>query len=409
MTYPRFLKEKILKALDVSPIVLLTGGRQTGKTTLMRELAKEKGYDFISLDNLRYLSAAREDPIGMLEQFTAPIIIDEVQRAPELALPMKMKVDEERKPAMYLLTGSSNPLVAPKLNDSLAGRMFIFHLWPLSQAELRQSKPDVLEMLFAKDWCPQKYIRWEHAEMIETLLKGGYPTVQNLAYDMREEWFSQHLRTLLERDIQDLTHIRKLLELPNLLRLLADRTSALMNVSELARTLQIPVSTVTVYLSLLEALFLVVRQPAWHKNMTKKMAKAPKMYLVDTAMIAYLVGADARRLSHDLHLLGRMFETFIVLEILKLMSWCSIRLQSYHFRTASGIEVDMVLENRSGEIVGIEIKMSETVRGEDFKGLRTLQQEVGSNFVRGVVLYPGSDVVAFGENLYALPVMALFV
>lgn len=408
MNYPRYLKSKILKALEASPVVLLTGGRQTGKTTLVKELAIEQGCQFVTLDNLRFLNSAREDPMGLLEQYPSPLIIDEIQRVPELALPIKLKVDENRSPGMYILTGSSNPLVAPRLNDSLAGRMFILHLWPLSQAELRSVQPPFLQMLFSSKWAPGKYDRWNKEEMIYTLLKGGYPSVQNFPSDLREDWFNNHLRTLLERDIQDLAQIRKLEELPNLLQILANRSSSLLNISELSRTIQIPHTTLNFYFTLLEALFLIMRQPGWHKNPTKKITKSPKIYGVDSGMMAFLIGADEKRLLSEPSLLGRLLETFIVVEIEKLMGWSSLRLQSYHYRTTSGIEVDLVLENRAGELVGIEIKSGETIQSDDFKGLRYLKEEMGSSFIRGIVLYPGNDIIPFGENLYALPISSLF-
>lgn len=408
MTYPRHLKSKILRFLEASPVVLLTGGRQTGKTTLIKEIAAEKKCEFISLDNLRFLSSARQDPMGLLEQYPSPLIIDEIQRVPELALPIKLKVDENRTPGMYLLTGSSNPLVAPRLNDSLAGRMFILHLWPLSQAELRSSQPQFLELLFSPKWTPGKYERWSKDEMIFTLLKGGYPSVQTFPLDLREEWFNNHLRTLLERDIQDLAQIKKLDELPNLLQLLAHRSGSLLNLAEISRTIGIPQSTLSLYFTLLEALFLIIRQPGWHKNPTKKMTKSPKLYGMDSGMIAYLMGIDKKRLLSDPSLLGRLLETFVVIEIEKLMGWSSLRLQSYHYRTATGIEVDLILENRAGELVGIEIKSGETIHSDDFKGLRHLKEEMGSSFIRGIVLYPGNDIVSFGENLYALPMSSLW-
>lgn len=374
----------------------------------MKEIASEQELEFITMDNLRLLNSAHTDPIGLLEQYKSSLIIDEVQRAPELALPIKLKVDENRRPGMYALTGSSNPLVAPLLSDSLAGRMFILHLWPLSQAEIRRTQPSFLDLLFAEEWVPGKYPQWNRAEMIQMLLKGGYPPVQDLSPDMRDEWFNSHLRTLLERDIQDLAQIRKLEELPNLLQVLANRSSALMNVSELSRTLRIPNTTLSFYLTLLEALFLIVRQPAWHKSASKKITKTPKVYVVDPGMMAFLIGADEKRLVTQPALLGMVLETFIVMEVEKLMSWSSMRLQSYHYRTSAGIEVDLVLENRVGEMVGIEIKSSETIRADDFKGLSHLREELGSSFIRGIVLYPGTDVVPFGERLYALPMSSLF-
>jgi len=407
MTYPRYLKNKILNGLRESPVVLLTGGRQTGKTTLMKELALSEHFEFITLDNLRYLNSARQDPMGFLEQFPAPLMIDEVQRAPELSLPIKLKVDESRASGMYALTGSSNPLVAPRLNDSLAGRMYIYHLWPLSQVEINHKNSSFLKVLFDQDWSPETYLRIDKQELMQMLLKGGYPSVQGLKPDSAEEWFNNHLRTLLERDVQDLANIRKLDELPKLIQLLAHRSSALMNISDLSRTSGISHTTLSFYLTLLEALFLIIRQPAWHKNVTKRMTKSAKNYLVDTGMMAYLIGADEKRLLNFPSIFGMLLETFVVIEIEKLISFGLLRLQSYHYRTASGVEVDLILENRAGEIVGIEIKSSETVRSDDFKGLRHLQAEMGDSFIRGIVLYPGNDVIPFGEGLYALPLAAL--
>lgn len=408
MTYPRYLKTKLLRALEASPVVLLGGGRQTGKTTLMKELSAEKQFDFISLDNIRFLGGAREDPMGLLEQFTHPLIIDEVQRAPELALPIKMKVDNNRAPGMYVLTGSANPLVIPRLNDSLAGRMFILHLWPLSQAELLQTQPNFIEMLFAPDWNPGKYPRWGREEMLYSLLKGGFPTVQSFSSEIRDEWFNNYLRTLLERDVQDLAQIRKLEELPKLLQLLAHRSSSLLNVSELSRSVQIPYTTLTFYLTLLEALYLIIRQPSWHKNATKQVKKNQKIYLTDPGMMAFLIGTDEKYFLANPSALGMLLETFVMTEIEKLLGWSSLRLQSHYYRTATHVEVDILLENRAGKIVGIEIKSSETIRSDDFKGLRYLQQETGSSFIRGIVLYPGADVISFGDQLYALPLSALF-
>ena len=408
MTYARFLKPKILNALDASPIVLLMGGRQTGKTTLMKEIAQERGMDYISLDDIRYLNGARADPIGFLEQFKRPLIIDEIQRAPELALSIKQKVDEGRTSGMFALTGSSNPLVAPKLSDSLAGRMFILQLWPLSQAEIRGNQPHFLNLLFDREWVPGIYTRWGREEMIQSLLVGGYPSVHTLIPSMQEEWFNSLLRTLLERDIQDLAHIRKLEELPILMQVLADRSSSVLNMAEVARTIKMPNTTLSFYLTLLEALFLILRQPAWHKNSTKKMSKSPKAYVVDPGMMAFLIGADANRLLAQPSLLGKLLETFVVIELEKLIGWSSMRLQSYYYRTATGIEVDVILENRAGELVGIEIKSSETVRTDDFDGLRSLKEHVGSQFIRGIVLYPGADTISFGGNMYALPITSLF-
>ncbi len=327
----------------------------------------------------------------------------------ELALPLKLRVDENRKPGMFILTGSSNPLVAPKLNDSLAGRMFISHLAPLSQAEMKGAKPDLLDQLFnPNSTFTSKYPSCPKKELIPLVLKGGFPTVLDLDFEMRDEWFNSHLRTLLERDIPDLAKIRKIEELPSLLQLLAHRSGNLMNTSEISRSVKIPYSTLQFYITLLEALFLVVKQPPWHKNATKKLIKTPKIYMTDTGMMAFLMGANESRILKHPNLLGALLETFVVAEFQKLISWGNLRLKSYHYRTVSGIEVDLILENNAGEIVAIEIKSSETIRNDDFKGLRHFQSETGKDFIKGIVLYPGKDVLTFGPNLTALPLSLLW-
>lgn len=409
MFYPRYLKSKLLKFIKASPITLLTGGRQTGKTTLVKEFADSEGYQYISFDNLRYLASARQDPMGFLDQYSSPLIIDEIQRVPELALPLKLKVDENRRPGMFILTGSSNPLVAPKLNDSLAGRMFLSHLWPLSQSEMQETRSDFLEQLFNLDTIfESNYSSCPRDKLITMLLKGGFPTVQTLDTEMSEEWFNSHITTLLERDIPDLAQIKKIDELPLLLQLLGNRSSNLLNVSEISRAVRIPYSTLSWYLTLLEALFLIIRQPPWHKNATKKLTKSPKIYMTDSAMMGFLIGANKERLLSEPTLLGYLLKTFVVSEFMKLISFDSHRLSSYHYRTASGIEVDLMLENKAGEVVGIEIKSHEGIKSSDFKGLKHLQNELGSNFVRGIVLYPGKEVVPFGPKLHALPLSALW-
>lgn len=408
MNYHRHLKNRLLSSISASPILFLTGGRQTGKTTLMREIAQEKGCSFLTFDDLRYLAAAREDPMGVLEGHKLPLIIDEVQRVPEIGLPLKLKVDQNRKPGMYLLTGSSNPLAAPKLNDSLAGRMFLFHLWPLAQCEIKGTSISLIDDLFSLNWTPGKGVRWAKEAKIDCLVKGGYPTAQTLSLPFRNDWFNSHARTLLERDVQELAHLRKTEDLSFLMQILAHRSGSLLNVAELSRTAKIPHSTLSFYLTLLEAMYLIFRQPAWHKNATKRMTKAPKVYVTDTGMAAYFTGADEKRLFSDPMLVGSLLETFVVLEIKKLLSWGHLHLHTFHYRTADGTEVDLLLENRAGEIVGVEIKNSETIRSEDFKALRALQEELKGRFVRGIVLYPGEEAVPFGEKLHAVPLSSLW-
>lgn len=404
MKYHRHLKNKILRSIKASPVVLLTGGRQTGKTTLMEQLSREEGIKLITLDDLRYLSAMSQDPVGFLEEMGEPLIIDEMQRSPNLALPIKQRVDANRRAGMYVLTGSSNPLVLPKLNDSLAGRMFILNLYPFSQSELRGEENDLLKILFSEELSFGALRGIAKEELIDKMCVGGYPTAQTLDEEMREEWFNNHLRTLLERDVQELAKIRKIEELPHLLQLLAGRSGNLLNISEVSRASKLPNTTLNFYLTLLQALYLIMRLPSWHKNATRRMTKSPKLHITDTGLLSFLIGANRNRLLSHPQLFGSMIETFVVMEIQKLMSFSNMHLQSFHYRSSDGHEVDLILENRAGELVGIEIKGSYTVKSDDFKGLHHLKKAAGNLFFRGLVLYPGDSIIPFGDDLFAVPV-----
>ena len=408
MKFQRMLTKRLVEALEVSPIVLLTGARQTGKTTLVKEIAEARGMNYLSFDDLTYLAAAEKDPIGFLANLPKPLILDEVQRAAQLALPIKLDVDNRNQSGQYILTGSANPLVAPKLNDSLAGRMMILNLWPLSQGELLGCKETFLDNIFHEHWEASSPRGWSRDEMLKALAVGGYPRMQGLSASMRYEWCNSHLTTILERDVQDLAKISRLKELPNLMQLLSLRTANLFNVADVGRAVGIPYTTLTVYLQLLEALFLIIRQPAWHRNKKLTLTKMPKMYFADTGLLCHLLRAEEGTLQANSVLLGPVLENFVVQEIRKQTTWSEQRVKLYHFRTQDGAEVDLVLENGVGDIVGIEVKSSQTITAQDFRGLEVLAQETGEAFVRGLVLYPGNNIVPFGNNMFAVPISALW-
>jgi predicted AAA+ superfamily ATPase len=406
--YKRYLEARLNMALDASPIVLLSGARQTGKTTLMKQVAALKKFNYITFDDMTLLAAAQRDPVGFIEHQPKPLIIDEVQRVAEVALPIKVDVDQRNVPGLYALTGSANPLVMPKLNDSLAGRMIILNLWPLSRGEILGKKETFLDHIFDADWTPGSTEKWTRTEMLDAFIIGGYPRMQTLSAVMRREWCNSHLMTILERDVQDIANITRIKALPGLMQILATRASNLLNVADVGRLALIPYATLSAYLSILESLFLIVRQPAWHINRSTRLVKMPKIYLADTGILSYLLGVDQEMLSKNTLLVGQVLENFIVQEIRKQTTWSLRQVRLYHFRTHGGAEVDMVLEDASGKIVGIEVKSSSTVTSDAFRGLQVLEQEAGNLFVRGIVFYTGSSSAAFGKNLFALPVSALW-
>lgn len=407
--FKRNIFSRLVDAMSTSFVVLLTGARQTGKTTLMELIAQEKGYTYSTFDDLRTLAAAREDPIGFIADLKKPIILDEVQRVPDIFLPIKQDIDKHKKAGRYILTGSANPLLIPHLSDSLAGRMEILNLWPLSQGELRGVQEKFIDRLFSNSFDTFACESLNKEKLVKILAHGGYPAMQKFENEIRmNAWCSSYLTTILQRDVQDLAKIEGLANLPNLMSLLAARVSGLLNVAELSRTSGISTTTLHRYLQLLQTLFLVILVPAWSTNISKRLSRSPKTYLVDTGLLAYLIGANYKRLTTDTKMNGSFLENFVVAELYKQVTWCDLRIRIFHYRTVQGsFEVDIILEDAAGHVVGIEVKSSETIHAGDFKGLKNLQETAGKKFVRGIVLYPGPRL-PFGKDLYALPISSLW-
>lgn len=406
--FKRTLRLNLEKALKRSPIILLTGARQTGKSTLIKQMGQKEGYTYITFDDIRFLSAAQNDPIGFVEGLSGPTILDEVQRIPEIFLPLKKRVDENRVPGMFALTGSANPLLIPRLGDSLAGRMEIFMLYPLSQGEINGLPPEhFIDTVFSGN-IPVPSDTVSRQNLYERIDVGGYPLVQGVDAEGRESWFTAYVMAILQRDIRDISQISGLTELPRLLQLIATRAGTLFNVAELSRTAGIATSTLHRYIALLETVFLVQFLQPWSTNLSKRLVKSPKVYVVDSGLLGFLLGTSALQQKFDTKILGPLLENFVVNELAKQITWNQTRVKMFHYRTATGVEVDIILEDAAGNIVGIEIKNSATALAQDFKGLKHLQEEVGKKFIRGIVLYTGSEYVPFGERLCALPVSALW-
>ncbi len=364
---------------------------------------------YVTLDDASTLAAARYDAQGFVAGFGGAIILDEIQRAPELFLAIKAAVDQDRRPGRFLLTGSANVMLLPDLSDSLAGRMEILTLWPFSQGELEGVQEDFIDRLFGDEFKPAVTSVLERAQLLQRILRGGYPEVLMRAEeDRRNAWFGAYLTTILQRDVRDLANIEGLTALPRLLALLATRACSLLNLADISRGTEIAQTTLKRYLTLLEATYLVTLNPAWASNLGKRLVKAPKLMLNDTGLLGYLLGLGVDRLMNDGNLLGGLLENFVALELRKQIGWSRTRPQMFHFRTQNGQEVDIVLENRRGDIAAIEVKAGASVNSADFKGLRALQEIAGERFKRGVLLHTGTASIPFGENLFALPVSALW-
>ena len=398
---------RLMEALADTPVVLIHGPRQCGKTTLARTLEKKK-YTYFSFDDDVTLSAARSDPVRFAEDLPERTILDEVQRVPGLFTALKSIVDRDRKPGRFLLTGSANVLLVPRLADSLAGRMKILRLYPLAQTELPGRASGFIDVLFNQGFKAGSKMRLGKS-LIERIVAGGYPAaLSRSTQNRRSAWYRDYITTLIQRDVRDLARISALDTLPRLLALVAGQTSRLLNVSELSAPFQLSRPTIRDYVTLLTNIFLLEELPSWHSNRMSRLIKTPKLHIGDTGLACALLKMDVGVLNDDRVLLGQLLETFVFQELRRQASWQEEPIAFYHFRDKDGAEVDVVLERDGRSIAGVEIKAAATVSSADFRGLRRLKQVSGKRFKAGVVLYDGKSIATFGEGLYAVPVRCLW-
>lgn len=404
----RYIQQELASYLKIMPVVLLTGARQSGKTTIARSIEKEKGYSWVTFDDELSLANAARDPSGWLSGVQKPVVIDEVQRLPEIFLSIKRDVDQNRQVGRYLLTGSANPLFLPRVGDSLAGRMGIVPLFPFSQVEIKQGSGIILSHLFQEEIPRISLPPFSKKDLYPLFLQGGFPTVQSFT-DLQDtrRWISSYLQTMLERDVRDIANIEGLRDFPRLFRLLATRSGNLLNTSDLSRTLGMVNMTVHRYLRLLEALYFVYLLPAWYSNLGKRMIKSPKLHLCDTGIMAQLLDIDTNRLQQNDALTGQFLETFVFTELLKQKSWSSTPFELYHFRDGDR-EVDFVLEKDDGSIIGIEVKSARHLTGDDLKGLHHLKELAKSRFKRGIVLHLGESIEQMAPDMWSFPIQALW-
>ena len=409
---PRHITPRLLQALADTPVALINGARQTGKSTLVQspQLAGQSR-QYFTFDDPGLLAAAQHDPNGFIAGLRGPVTLDEVQRVPGLFPAIKMAVDQNRDTGRFLLTGSANVMLLPKLSESLAGRMEVLTLWPFSQGEIEGVSEGFIDALFAQKavWYLRKADKLHRNGLWERVLRGGYPpAVARATESRRKAWFQSYLMTILQRDIRDLANIADLAAVPRLLSLVAARAGGLLNFADLSRTLALPQTTLKRYLALLEATFLVQMLRPWTSNLGQRVIRAPKVYLNDTGLLAHLSGLTRARLETAAGLAGGVLENFVLMELLKQSNWSQEPAQLFYWRTAAGQEVDFVLENSPGRLAGVEVKASATLGANDVRGLKALAHAVGKRWVRGVVLYTGTAIIPFAENLHALPLPLLW-
>jgi predicted AAA+ superfamily ATPase len=362
---------------------------------------------YVTLDDGPARELATGDPTGFVAGLGRHAVIDEIQRAPELLLAIKVLLDRNDAPGQFLLTGSANLRRIPTVSDALPGRIDYLTLWPFTQGELQDRPEAFLDGLFGGTVPSIADAPIGRDEYAELLLKGGFPEAQRRDGVSRRRFFDSYVTSIVERDVVETSRVYEPAAVGTLLRLVAARSASLARFDALGREAGVSGKTAKGYIDVLERLFLVrVRRP-WHVNLGKRQVKAPKLYVTDPGLLAALIGADQKRVREDNGLAGALFETFVATELERQASWSSEALTFWHYREDNR-EVDVIVERPSGEVVGIEVKASATVRAGDFRGLKHLRERIGSRLVSGVVLYAGEQTLPFGDGLWALPLSALW-
>jgi len=406
--FPRFVRDRVIEALHDTPVILIHGARQTGKTTLARSVGDTRGFSYVSFDQEGVVQAAREDPSGFTASLPKKVILDEVGRVPELFATIKDAVDQNRQPGRFILTGSTNVLLSPRLADSLAGRMEVIRLRPLSQAEIEGVNPRLLRRFFEEDFTIDSQSDGS-SDLLQRIVAGGYPpALQRASVQRREQWYNEYADALTTKDVKDIGEVRDLDAIPRLLRMIASQTASLRNISDLSSPFNLSRPTIERYATLLERLFLIETLDSWHSNRSQRLAKSPKLHITDTGLACALLGVDVDGLATDGRLRGQMTESFVHQELRRHAVWEERPMSFYHFRTRDRAEVDIVIERRDGAIVGVEVKPSATARARDFDGLRKLAEIAEDRMKAGILLYNGASTLPFGKNLFAVPIQQLW-
>ena len=405
----RHARLHVLEALAESRAVALLGARQVGKSTLARDLAmNEFPAQYISLDDEAAAATARGDARGFIAEIEGPTVIDEVQRAPGLLLAIKERLDLNQARGQFLLTGSANILTLPTIADALPGRVEYVNLWPFSQGEIHGVRERFIDALLDGTFPKVSDAPVGRRAVAKLLATGGYPELQGRSPRNRGGFFASYLATILDRDVPDIANIRSIESVGQLLHVAAARSAALASFHGMGKELGVDANTVRGHAKVLEDLFLVRRLKPWYTNLGARQVKTAKLHVVDSGLLAFLIGADEQRIAGDGAVAGMALESFVAMELLRQSDWAEEPVSLYHYRDKEQREVDVIVERYSGEVAGIEVKASATVSGRDFAGLRHLRDKLGSRFKGGVVLYAGSHTLPFGERLAAVPLQGLW-
>ncbi len=404
--YPRLIQPRVVEALTDTPVVLVAGPRQAGKTTLVRQMAAQ-GMRYLTLDDDLTLLAAREDPAGLIRSLDRAVI-DEIQRAPQLLLAIKKSVDEDRRAGRFLLTGSANLMAMPTVADSLAGRMETLTLLPLSQSEMHKRSANWIDMVFAGRLLEADTPEVGEA-LVDMVLQGGYPeAVSRTGARRRIVWARQYIDAIIQRDVKDVANFDRLDQLPRFLRSLAHVSGQMCNYTQLGGQVGIDGKTAARYIAAFEQMYLLRRVETWSKNRLNRVVKTPKLQFIDSGILSMMQDLGKTEVEQDRSRFGNVLETFVYSELLKHSANANGDYRLLYYRDVDKFEVDVVIENAAGQLVGIEVKAAATVKHSDLRGLKKLASVAGVQFIMGIVLYDGNETMPLGNGLWAVPIASLW-
>jgi predicted AAA+ superfamily ATPase len=406
---PRSIRPLVLEGLEYSRIVFVGGARQVGKTTLVGDIAThERPMAAFTLDDQPTREAAIADPAGFVADLPGPAFIDEIHRAPDLLLELKKAVDADTTPGRFVITGSANVLASQRIQDALPGRIDRIDMWPLAQSEIRGAGLNLVDELFAGRPPRVTGAPAGRSAFAQVVAEGGYPEARRLPPGrVRDRWFADYIAATLARDLAELADVRRFDDAGRLLRLLATQSANLLSYRKIGARLDMHHATVQAYVALLEQMFLVKRLPAWRPGLGAREAATPKLYVCDSGLLAHLLGANQEGIENDDQITGKLCETFVVGELLRHVSWSEQQPRLHHYQRDRE-DVDVVLENNRGEVVGVEVKAAATLRATDWKWLRKLADARGETFKAGIVVYAGEQTLPLGTRLWAVPYSGLW-